>query len=168
MKTENSFASRSPSLKTAGLTSRAILFIVTRWTQDEFAIGMSWVANQRHFFFTTEFVKSNFPLPYVTITRSCGTRPIGSKENQDQFVSCAIFEAVGANVFRKFWLPLTLGRTKWHWLLTQDHARLVFKSEVQLRTRLVERSFDKIFHAPWQRKPLLAERCVRRATGEVF
>ena len=60
LKTENTFASRSPSLKTAGLTSRAILVIVTRWTQDEFAIGMSWVANQRHFLFTTEFVKSNF------------------------------------------------------------------------------------------------------------
>ena len=47
-----------------------------------------------------------------TITRSCEARPMGKKGNQVSliFVWCAIFEAVGADVF--LWLLLAIGRNK--------------------------------------------------------
>ena len=38
---------------------------------------------------------------------------------------CLVFEAVGA-VFRNFWYPLQWVGTKWRWLATQDHAKLIY------------------------------------------
>ena len=50
------------------------------------------------FFFITDYAKNNFlPCRSSTITRSCEARPMGS---------------VGADVFRNFWLHLTLGRNR--------------------------------------------------------
>ena len=65
------------------------------------------------FFFTTEFAKKHFlSYPSSTITRSCEARPMGKKGNQVSFVWCAIFEAVGADVFLNSGYP-------WQWVETK-------------------------------------------------
>ena len=73
--------------------------------------GLGWPANAM-FFLQQNSRKSIFTLPDVNdneIVRSTSDRVEGKS---GLIAWCAVFEAVGADVFRKFWLLLTMGRNK--------------------------------------------------------
>ena len=103
--------------------------ILTDWANRRVSHGLGWPANTIIFLQQSSRKALFFPAGHAKHVQWV------EREIRFDLLGAQKFEAVGADMFCTFWLPLNfqgyhstqLVEGKWCWLATQDHAKLVYR-----------------------------------------